>query len=338
MTPEQKLAFSQRMKDAKNKKKVPNLASELAGQTLAKLAGNKPAPQMVVKLTPSESSMSTTTSRIPAAPAIHIKQESHLSIEQLKRLVPAAFADGPSSSVSAKYQFINTAEIITRLMKEGFSAVRATQNRARTEDDKLTTRHMIRFRQSKIKPIVGDVFPEVIVVNGHNGGVTFEMKGGLYRLACSNGLVTNVADRMNTSAKHIGDDMGAIIEGAYRVIKDMATIDETVKAMQGHMLVEKKAIEFAKNASVLAYGEGHILAEEPKLLLSTRRTEDEGMDLWHVFNRVQENIMRGGMEYQSASGRTVTTKGITRVKREMEFNSDLWSLAEGIVGKDYILG
>ena len=276
----------------------------------------------------------TSVAKPIAAPAVIVPREdgASLSMAQLGKLVPAAFADEPSDLVSDKYEFINTAEIVQHMIKEGFVPVRAMQNRARTEDDMLTTRHMIRFRRNNAKPILGEVFPEVGIVNGHNGAVRFEMFGGLYRLVCSNGLVTGAGQANVIQTRHLGD-VSNIIEGSYTIIKETAQLADKVKAMQGIKVPQNWLAPFAGNAAALAYGEDHQLAKEPLPLLVPRRATDEADNIWNVFNRVQENIMRGGMSYQSANGRAVHTKGITRVKRDVELNLELWDLAESVASK-----
>jgi hypothetical protein len=269
-----------------------------------------------------------------AAPAVIVPKETgaSLSMAQLRKLVPAAFANEPSERVSDKYEFIDTAEIVQRMLKEGFVPVRAMQNRARTEEDVLATRHMIRFRRNGAKALLGEVFPEVGIVNGHNGAVRFEMFGGLYRLVCSNGLVTGAGRQNMVQTRHLGD-VSSVIEGSYTIIKETALLADKVKAMQGIKVPQAWLAPFAGNAAALAYGEDHQLAKEPLPLLVPRRAADEADNIWNVFNRVQENIMRGGMAYQSANGRAVHTKGITRVKRDVELNLELWDLAEQVATK-----
>lgn len=269
-----------------------------------------------------------------AAPAVIVPKDdgTSLSMTQLRKMVPAAFADEPSDRVSDRYEFIKTADIVQTLIKEGFVPVRAVQNRARTEEDILTTRHMIRFRRMGAKPLLGEVFPEVGIVNGHNGAVRFEMFGGLYRLVCSNGLVTGAGRSNMVQTRHLGD-VSSVIEGSYTIVKETALLADKVKAMQGIKVPQAWLTPFAGNAASLAYGEDHQLAKEPLPLLVPRRSTDEADTVWNVFNRVQENIMRGGMAYQSANGRAVHTKGITRVKRDVELNLALWDMAEQVATK-----
>lgn len=45
-------------------------------------------------------------------------------------------------------------------------------------------------------------------------------------------------------------------------------------------------------------------------LLAPRRSADTGADLWSTFNRLQENIIRGGLRARTATGRRTTTREV----------------------------
>ena len=61
---------------------------------------------------------------------------------------------------------------------------------------------------------------------------------------------------------------------------------------------------FAERALALRFTDIASSGMEPSRLLTCRRPEDVGDDLWSVMNRVQENLLRGGISRRSASGRT----------------------------------
>ena len=63
-------------------------------------------------------------------------------------------------------------------------------------------------------------------------------------------------------------------------------------------------------------------------LLERRRDADKRASLWNVFNVVQENIMRGGLEGKTANGRKTKTRGLNNVRAIVNKNKDLWELAE----------
>lgn len=66
-------------------------------------------------------------------------------------------------------------------------------------------------------------------------------------------------------------------------------------------------------------------------LLTCRRGEDLRGDLWSVFNRIQENVLRGGLSRRSPTGRLVRSWRITSIREDVRLNSGLWDLAEAMV-------
>jgi len=70
---------------------------------------------------------------------------------------------------------------------------------------------------------------------------------------------------------------------------------------------------------------------EPSQLLRIRRPGDTGDDLWSTLNKVQENLIRGGLTRRTATGRLTRTRGITAIRRDVELNSRLWDLAAEVL-------
>ncbi|MBN3807442.1 DUF945 domain-containing protein, partial [Paraburkholderia sp. Ac-20336] len=65
-------------------------------------------------------------------------------------------------------------------------------------------------------------------------------------------------------------------------------------------------------------------------LLAPRRFEDRRDDLWTVFNRVQENLTKGGLHGRSRTGRAMSTRPITGIDENVKLNRALWMLAEAM--------
>ena len=63
-------------------------------------------------------------------------------------------------------------------------------------------------------------------------------------------------------------------------------------------------------------------------LIEARRPEDLGRSLWTSFQRVQENVMRGGQPGRSTQGRRVRTREVASIDRGVSLNRALWMLAE----------
>lgn len=67
---------------------------------------------------------------------------------------------------------------------------------------------------------------------------------------------------------------------------------------------------------------------QPEQILRPRRWDDEGTDLWRTFNRVQENMTKGGLSGGSATGRRVRTRAVEGLNRDVKLNKALWTLAD----------
>jgi Domain of unknown function (DUF932) len=65
-------------------------------------------------------------------------------------------------------------------------------------------------------------------------------------------------------------------------------------------LTDGEAHAFAESAHILRFADsdGKVTTPiTPDQLLAPRRWEDAGNDLWRTFNRVQENVLAGGLRY-----------------------------------------
>jgi hypothetical protein len=114
--------------------------------------------------------------------------------------------------------------------------------------------------------------------------------------------------------------------------KKLPIIQNSVDKMMGKMLTEGEKIDFAKNASIIKWGMGSIPATlNMEELITPIRKEDEGDDLWKVFNVVQEKFIKGGVEYKSNKGRKTSLKGLKNIMATNQMNTKLWTLAEAFV-------
>ncbi|NRE31720.1 DUF932 domain-containing protein [Burkholderia pseudomallei] len=53
-------------------------------------------------------------------------------------------------------------------------------------------------------------------------------------------------------------------------------------------------------------------------------------DLWSVFNRTQENLIKGGLSARAANGRRQTTRPVQGIDNGIRLNRALWLLADGL--------
>lgn len=254
-----------------------------------------------------------------------VRSSSPLSDEQILRAAPSVFADAPHASRSRRYTYIPTIEVVNGLRREGFQPFMACQARTRVEGKEDFTKHLIRFRHAE--QINGEEANEIILVNSHDGSSSYQMLAGCYRFVCHNGLICGETVE-DFRVRHSGDVVGNVIEGAFRVLDEFALVDQSKEVMKQITLRPAYQQAFTRAALQLRYDPEEHAPIEPEQLNQSRRFDDRGSDLWRTFNRVQENLIRGGLQGQSANGRRTTTREVRGVSENVRLNRALWTLAE----------
>ena len=78
----------------------------------------------------------------------------------------------------------------------------------------------------------------------------------------------------------------------------------------------------------MSVNDGFAYLRTAEQLIEARRPEDLGHSLWTTFQRVQENVIRGGQPGRSAQGRRLQTRPVGSIDRVVSLNRALWMLAE----------
>jgi len=265
------------------------------------------------------------------------RNQTPLTIEEIARRAPSALATRPHDGMSAKYSHIATLGVIESMIAAGFQPFSAVQSRTLVPGKGEFTKHMLRFRHEEVShPLaVGDVIPEVVLVNSHDGTSAYKLIAGLYRLICSNGMMVSDAEIDAINVTHKGDVVGDVIEGSRKLIAEAQNSLDTVRRWSQLQLTDGERHAFAESAHKLRFADagGKVTTPiTPDLLLVPRRRDDLGGDLWHTFNRVQENVISGGLSavQRDANGRRirrVSTRRINGIDQDVRLNRALWELA-----------
>lgn len=258
-----------------------------------------------------------------------------LTEDEMRARLPAIFATDAHNSRSDRYTYIPTLDIVRGLEGEGFKPTFACQAATRNEDMRGHTKHMLRFRKDFAVDLKTPDFPEIVMVNSHGGQSSAQLFGGWFRLVCMNGMVvSNGNETEEIRVKHKGDVVGEIIEGAYRVVGELAPVKDRVDAFKALTLSREESNILAEEAIRLRFDleDGERLPVTPEQMLRARRFEDGGNTLWSAFNRVQENATRGGLHGRTidANGRrrNMTTRDVNGIDQNVRLNRSLWRLAE----------
>jgi len=256
-----------------------------------------------------------------------VRRDRPLTHEELMQFVPSVFSEDKHESRSERYTYIPTITLLDNLQREGFRPFFACQTRVRDESKREHTKHMLRLRREG--QITGKQVPEIILLNSHDGSSSYQMLPGLFRAVCSNGLVCGESFG-EVRVPHKGNVVERVIEGAYEVLGIFDRVEEKRDAMQSLMLPPPAQQALAKAALTYRFGEEHQPVTESQLL-APRRWQDEAGDLWTTYQRIQENLIKGGLYGRNAKGGRTHTRAIKGIDSDVKLNRALWVMAENML-------
>lgn len=253
-----------------------------------------------------------------------IRKDRPLTHDELFRTVPSIFSETKHDSRSDRYTYIPTITLLDNLRREGFQPFFACQTRVRDLSKRDHTKHMLRLRREG--QITGNQVPEIILLNSHDGSSSYQMLPGLFRAVCQNGLICGETFG-EVRVPHKGDVVERVIEGAYEVLGIFDRVDEKREEMQRLMLPQPAQQALAKAALTYRFGDEHQPVSESQIL-SPRCWQDESPDLWTTYQRIQENLIKGGLRGRNAQGRNQQTRAVRGIDGDVKLNRALWVMAE----------
>lgn len=253
-----------------------------------------------------------------------IRRDRPLTHDELRQHVPSVFGEDKHESRSDRYCYIPTITLLENLQREGFQPFFACQSRVRDPDRREHTKHMLRLRRAG--QINDQQVPEIIILNSHDGASSFQLLPGIFRSVCTNSLVCGQSFG-EIRVPHRGNVVERVIEGAYEVLGIFDQVEEKREAMQSLLLSPPAQQALAKAALMYRFGEEHQPVTEAQAL-TPRRWQDETNDLWTVFNRLQENLSKGGLVGRSAQGKRSRTRAVNGIDGDLKLNRALWVMAE----------
>jgi hypothetical protein len=232
--------------------------------------------------------------------------------------------------VSEKYNFVSTQTIVDKFKALGWEQTSYSQSRVR-----LAHKEGFQYHRVTLSPIgrtlnVGDSELRLIVSNAHCGTNAVRVYFGLYRKVCANGLI--IADstfeglRLRHTAKNIDEQLQQMID---KITIAAERLNSIVISMSGKTLTNEQALGLARKMLAERFTDKQIDACPNMLhdVLSIRRLEDQNMDLWSVYNRIQENLTKGFMSSDWADGKGRKLKAVTSALKDTNMNTGLWEAA-----------
>jgi hypothetical protein len=118
-----------------------------------------------------------------------------------------------------------------------------------------------------------------------------------------------------------------VIEGTCEIVAALPAIAAQVETFRQIELQPAEQETLAEAALGLRWDAGKAPIA-PDQLLQVRRVEDRRGDLWTTYQRIQENMLKGGQPGIGGTGRRLTTRAVRSVDGNVKINQALWRLTE----------
>jgi hypothetical protein len=266
-------------------------------------------------------------------------------------------------TTTPRFNNIRTADVMNQFEGLGWKPFASSQVRSRDVERRAFAKHFVSLARVGEEKTLGEYLPRINLRNANDGSASFELFAGFYRLICTNGLMvgsnySSIRIRHSLSADKLGEALGEAVAHTEIDIQRSASV---IKEWEKIMLTPSQIGNLAGFAVGLRWreyfggdnftkasqrleeaGAGvEFMREEfksrMKALVEIRRVEDATPSLWHVFNRIQENVIRGGynvnMPRRTSQGMDIRPRRmrtINSIAQSIEINRKLWDATEAI--------
>ena len=207
--------------------------------------------------------------------------------------------------------YIPTIEVVTKLQDEGWEITGVNEQRGKNrkiESNYVQLQHPdFAIKNSKGKD---EALASLTITNSCNGNKPLQLDMGVYRQVCSNGMVAFDRAAESEKIKHIQINYNNLEHFISNVTRKTSTILNEFEKLKHTDLSINDMRKLAYEAAQLRYNNLEDINIDD--LLSVNRIEDEGNDLWTVFNRIQENLIGD----------------IANLNEDIKLNKQLFSLAD----------
>ena len=261
-----------------------------------------------------------------------------LSTERIQQLSPAVFATTKHDRLTDRYMPLHTSSLLPVLADYGYSPVQAAQKRSRKASAEHSA-HMLAFARTIDTDFAqGDVRPEIILYNSHDGSGSVKLFAGAFRFICSNGIVAG--DGFQSRLYHNKSAMLGFEDMLRNTVANLPAMMERINLLKSVQLSSATAYEMAKRSVATrwdmfdAQTKGvYAIDKTITDVLAVNRNEDNLTDAFTVFNRIQESVIRGKTFVKSVTeatpyGSIRKARPINSVKENIRINGELWNIAE----------
>lgn len=264
----------------------------------------------------------------------------------LKQLVPSAFSMTPRPGVSKRYAHIPTSDVVEHLVLRGWnldSAGEAIVNASRQGmapwvAHTVVLRHED-FTFGKLKK--DQVFPTILLSNSHDTSTAVVLRMGFKRCWCDNQNVVSLDKHIEASRFRHSGNSRELMERLYAALGKLEEgtkqVGQVINAWSKLELSRPQRLNYFDKVTALRTARVSELATNNMELFDTRlRPEDQGNDLFTVYQVAQEHMVRGLRTEVFVDGQKLAQRSLMRpmssTKAFVNFNEKLFALTDEFAG------
>jgi hypothetical protein len=265
---------------------------------------------------------------------------SVLSDNEIAHKAPAIFSDTKAARLTNRYASLQTSSLLPVMADYGYFPTQAAQKRSRKGTPEHSS-HLIAFSRAD-DMFAGDIRPEIVLYNSHDGTSAVKLFAGAFRFICSNGIVAG--EGFNAKVNHTVNGMRGFEDMLRGVVDSMPKLMDTISTLKQRQLDADQRYQLAKQAVTTRWNildtisdvtpKGVYATEQTvQQALSFRRYEDSTADAFTVWNRLQENILRGHLFVRSVTNnegyvniKDRKARPVNSVSEHVRINRELFDL------------
>jgi hypothetical protein len=193
--------------------------------------------------------------------------------------------------IKQKEFYIPTINVIQKLQNEGW-LINGVDEKRDKKTRKISNNYVqmthpdLAIKNSKGKD---EAYSSITIQNSCSGNQPLQMSVGAYRMVCSNGLVRFDEHAKSEKIEHTEINYKNLDCFIFNLNDKAKNIINQLNIWKQQNLTSEQIHKLAYNAAKLRFNEDDEKFN-PIDLLHVNRVEDEGEDVWTIFNRIQENL------------------------------------------------
>jgi len=242
------------------------------------------------------------------------------------------FGHSQSPYVTERYKIADSRIIADTLSQYGWQLQGLSAARVRKSKDGNPytlnkdgyQKHLMFFEKQGVELDHGNRMT-IVVRNSYDTNTSVNLFSGIYRLVCANGLIVGDTLVPGESIKHVGESFWyELLTAIGNIAAKTENCTEQLKRMQ-NKIVNQTDAHFLNHAATALRTEKQFVGSSP------RRVEDLKNDLYTTYNRLQEDLIKGGITVRDKDGQLSKMRALNAPDEIVRVNTELFNLCYQMV-------